>query len=192
MKRTAMPARRKPPGRDKPLGRSSSVLRTVTTLRRSQPKHAAPRETGPDRETRLLVLERDGWACACCGRSVIGQQYALQQRRARRSRGVNSPSNLVVLCGGCQLAAEQRDPLMNAAGFWLASMEDPREVPVMLRDAEDEGLAFHFLGPDFRAQVEACGTVTPQWQEKWLDDLEAEKRKLMFGPPDAYERSTAP
>src|SRR5258708_13433439 len=192
MKRTAMPARRKPPGGDKPPGRSSSVLRTGTTLRRSQPKHAAPRETGPDRETRLLVLERDGGGCACCGRSVIGQQYALQQRRARRSRGVNSPSNLVVLCGGCQLAAEQRDPVMNPAGVWLASMEDPRGVPVMLRDAEDAGLAFPFLPPDFPPQVEACGTVTPQWQEKGLDDLEAEKRKLMFGPPDAYERSTAP
>src|SRR5260221_1683114 len=191
MKRTVMPARRKPRGRDKPLGRSSSVLRTVTTLRRSQPKHAAPRETGPDRETRLLVLERDGWACACCGRAVIDQQYGVQQRRAPRSRGVNSPSNLVVLCGGCQLAAEQGDPLINTAGFWLAGMEDPREVPVMLRDAEDEGLAFHFLGPDFRVQVEACGTVTPQWQEKWPDDLEAEKRELTFGPPGAYERSTA-
>src|SRR5258708_31245305 len=105
MKRTAMPARRKPPGRDKPLGRSSSVLRTVMTLRRSQPKHAAPRETGPGRETRLLVLERDGWACACCGRAVIGQQYALQQRRARRSRGGNNPNKLVVVFGRCPLGS---------------------------------------------------------------------------------------
>jgi hypothetical protein len=192
MKRAVVPARRKRPGCGKPLRCSSSALRTVMTLRRSQPKHAAPRETGPDSETRLLVLERDGWACACCGRSVAGQQYALQQRWARRSRGVNSPSNLVVVCGGCQLAAEQRDPLMNAAGFWLAGMEDPREVPVMLEDAQDEGLAFRFLGPDFGVQVEACGTVTAQWQQKWLDDLEAEKRKLTFGPPDGYERSTAP
>ncbi len=71
---------------------------------------------------------------------------------------------------------------MNAAGFWLAGMEGPREVPVMLRDAVDEGLAFPFLGPDVGVQVEACGTVTPQWQEKWLDDLVAEKRKLTFGP----------
>lgn len=192
MKRAVVAADRKPPGCGKPLRCSSSVLRTVATLRRSRPKHAAPRETGPDRETRLLVLERDGWACACCGRSVVGQQYALQQRWARRSRGVNSPSNLVVVCGGCQLAAEQRDPLMSAAGFWLAGVEDRREVPVMLEDAQDEGLAFRFLGPDFGVQVQACSTVTPQWQQKWLDDLEAEKRKLTFGPPDAYERSTAP
>ena len=62
----------------------------------------------------------------------------------------------------------------------------------MLEDAQDEGLAFRFLGPDFAVQVQACSTVTPQWQQKWLDDLEAEKRKLTFGPPDAHERSTAP
>jgi len=53
------------------------------------------------------------------------------------------------------------------------------------RDAPDDGLAFFFLGRDFRLQVDACGTVTPHWQEKWLDDLEAEKRRLTFGPLDA-------
>jgi hypothetical protein len=128
MGRTLTPARRKPLERGQAL--RSSALRTVTTLKRATPKHARPRDTGLDRQTRLLVLERDGWACACCGRSVIGQQHALQRRRARRSRGVNSPSNLVVLCGGCQLAAEQQDPFMLAAGYWLADTEDPRDVPV--------------------------------------------------------------
>ena len=46
MRRLAMPARSKPLGRGHP--RRSSALKTVVTLRRSQPKHAAPRDTGAD------------------------------------------------------------------------------------------------------------------------------------------------
>ena len=53
MRRLALPARSKPPGRGHPL--RSSALKTVTTLRRSQPKHAAPRDTGADLALIALV-----------------------------------------------------------------------------------------------------------------------------------------
>ncbi len=48
-----MPARSKPPGRGHPL--RASALKTVATLRRSQPKHAAPRDTGADLALIALV-----------------------------------------------------------------------------------------------------------------------------------------
>ena len=46
MRRLAMPARSRPLGRGHP--RRGAALKTVATLRRSQPKHAAPRDTGGD------------------------------------------------------------------------------------------------------------------------------------------------
>jgi len=134
IRRTALRARR--PLRRGSALRSASALRTVTTLSRSQLWQGRPEDTGPDRKTRLLVLKRDGWACVGCGRSVIGWQYTLRRRRARRSGGADRPCNLVALCAGCHFAAGQRDPLMHAAGLWLASTEDPREVPVMLRNMD--------------------------------------------------------
>lgn len=149
----------KPLRRGKPLARSSSALKTVTTLKRSAPKHAAPRDTGPGRKTRLLVLERDGWCCAACGVSVISQQYSLQHRKARGVGGDNSPCNLVVLCGsatspgGCHLRAEQRDPHMNGAGFQLFSWQDPRLEPVMLNGC-DGGVTV-WLSEDGRYSTEA-------------------------------------
>jgi 5-methylcytosine-specific restriction protein A len=100
-----------------------------------------PVDTGPDRETRAVVVERDNWACACCGKPIDLGPYSIQHRVARGAGGtsrpeVNSPANLVVLCGsatspgGCHLAAEARAEVMHEAGFWLRSGEDPETVPV--------------------------------------------------------------
>ena len=99
------------------------------------------RETGPDRTTRELVLERDDYACACCGNSVLYGPYSLQHRAARGMGGtsrleINSPVNLITLCGsatspgGCHLACEQREIRLNELGFWLRSGQDPATTPV--------------------------------------------------------------
>src|SRR5258708_13554248 len=53
MRRLARPGRSNRPGRGHPV--RSSALKTVTTLRRSQPKHAAPRDTGADLALIALV-----------------------------------------------------------------------------------------------------------------------------------------
>jgi 5-methylcytosine-specific restriction protein A len=104
------------------------------------------RDTGPSRKVRALVLARDGFACAGCGKSIVGRPYSLQHRVARGMGGTSradagSPVNLIVLCGsatspgGCHLLAEQRDPWAHERGLWLNSWEDPAVVPVMIATA---------------------------------------------------------
>ena len=97
----------------------------------------APRDTGPSRSVRALVLERDGYRCARCGRPAgpgIGP-YSLQHRLARGVGGDSSPSNLVVLCGSATTlchgeveARKSRDDIDH--GYRLESPEDPRLIPV--------------------------------------------------------------
>jgi 5-methylcytosine-specific restriction protein A len=98
-------------------------------------------DTGPDKNTRELALERDDYRCASCNKPIIGEQYSLQHRDARGMGGTsdpaaNSPANLITLCGsatspgGCHLRAESRDQEMHDRGFWLNSHEDPATFPV--------------------------------------------------------------
>lgn len=105
-------------------------------LRTSREKRTGRRDTGPSRDVRELVDERDDWHCACCGNSVYGRPYSLQHRVARGMGGTsdpaaNSPANLITLCGsatspgGCHLACEQRTERLNPLGFWLWSWQDP-------------------------------------------------------------------
>lgn len=116
-------------------------LQRRTPLRTSREKRTGRRDTGPDRTTRDLVLERDDYTCACCGRSVLYGPYSLQHRVARGMGGtsdpaINRPSNLITLCGsatspgGCHLAAEQRDGALLGLGFWLRRGDDPAARPV--------------------------------------------------------------
>lgn len=122
-------------------------LQAKTTLRRRSPllskaeKKQRPRYTGPPAATRLTVLERDDWTCACCGNTVYGRPYSLQHRVARGMGGTsdpaaNSPANLITLCGsatspmGCHLACEQRDQRMYDLGFWRKQHENPAQIPV--------------------------------------------------------------
>ena len=169
MKRTPM----KP--RSQPMQRTSS-LKTTNALKRGavlggkpaagkvaqtrpEPvaRRRAPRDTGPSPATRKLVLDRDGYRCVCCGRSVIGQRYSLQHRKRRSQGGTNSPSNLVTVLGdgttGCHARIDsRRDPNDEAKGYTVRSHDDPALIPVMVFSehgggvtawlAEDGGFAF--------------------------------------------------
>ena len=127
-------------------------LRRGTGLSRSVPKPARRRDTGPSAKVRKLVLTRDGYRCVACGVSIIGRLYSLQHRDARGMGGTsdpaaNSPVNLVVLCGwrdtpgSCHKRAEDRDPEMNARGYWLRNGEDPALTPVMVFSPAGSGAA---------------------------------------------------
>jgi len=95
-------------------------------------------DTGPDRNTRALVMQRDDWRCADCGdpvKGVAGVDYSIQHRVARGDGGssdprTNSPANLILLCGsattGCHRKAESRDAEMHRRGFWLKQSQHPR------------------------------------------------------------------
>lgn len=96
-------------------------------------------DTGPDKQTRQVVLERDSWTCACCGDPIDLRGYSLQHRVPRGAGGtsdpeINNPSNLITLCGsatsGCHGAAEGRSKVMNRAGYWLERGQDPETTPV--------------------------------------------------------------
>jgi 5-methylcytosine-specific restriction protein A len=102
-------------------------------------KGTRPVGTGPDKNTRARVKERDDWSCAAC-RTPVGDWHSIQHRVARGRDGttdpaISSPANLVLLCGsatspGCHLKCERRDRGMNERGFWLESWQDPRLFPV--------------------------------------------------------------
>jgi len=123
MKRTALE-------RKAPMPRGSSALKAGKPPKR-------PRYTGPDALTREAVLERDGYACVCCGRSVIGQQYSLQHRKRRSQCGDNSPANLLTVLGdgtrGHHARIDSRAwPEDEARGYTVRSWQDPALVPVMI------------------------------------------------------------
>jgi 5-methylcytosine-specific restriction protein A len=118
-----------------------------TELRRQSAKRTAGltkaprrRQTGPTYTIRMLVVERDQRACACCGKTIGSGQWSMQHRLARGAGGtsnplINAPSNLITLCGsatspGCHLTAESREAGSHDAGFWLHHGQDPATVPV--------------------------------------------------------------
>jgi hypothetical protein len=137
--------------------RAAGMFGPGSSLKRSQPRHAKRKDTGPDRRTLALVLKRDGYACVCCGRSIAGQRYSLQHRKRRSQGGTNSPVNLITVLGdgtaGCHARIDSRiDPHDEAKGYTVRSHGDPALVPVMIFSehgggvtawlTEDGGFAF--------------------------------------------------
>ena len=112
------------------------------------PPRKPAKDTGPDAATRALVLTRDGHACVCCGRSIVGQVYSLQHRKRRSQGGDNSPCNLITVLGdgtsGCHARIDSRqDPHDAARGYTCQSWEDPASVPVMYFDESGCGVTFY-------------------------------------------------
>lgn len=109
------------------------------------------RNSGPSDAVRALCLSRDGWACVCCGVSIVGQHYSLGHRLRAGHGGKPVPSNLITLAGlggeKCHGRVDfRRDPADEAKGYSLRSYQNPLVVPVTV------------FGPD--------GT----WMSLWLDD----------------------
>lgn len=94
-------------------------------------------------QVRELVKERDNYSCVGCGRSVIGNLYSLQHRRARKAGGariswIDEPQNLVTLCGsatspdGCHARCEARPDDAQDLGYVISEWPemDPKFIPV--------------------------------------------------------------
>ena len=129
--------------RKSPLKSGTSPARG-TGLARAPRKPAAARDTGPSPKVRALVLERDGYACVCCGQSVIGQEYSLQHRQRRSQGGGNTPPNLVTVLGSGSRGHHwridsRRDPADEAKGYTVRSWDDPALVPVTVMSADMTG-----------------------------------------------------
>lgn len=122
--------------------RATAGLRRRTPLRTTREKRSGRRDTGPDRTTRELVLERDEYRCAVCGRALLEQQASIHHRRNRGSGGsstpaINSPANLLAVCGtgttGCHgwIGASPAEAADHGYVVSLNSLEAPADVPVV-------------------------------------------------------------
>jgi hypothetical protein len=140
VKRGGRLQRRTPLAAGKPLARKTPLREVSLKRAASSGKSARPRDTGPDRTTRELVLERDDWACFCCGKTILGHDYSLQHRDSRGMGGSknplkNSPANLITLLGSatteCHGRVEGRRTADNVAGYWLKTGQEPADTPVL-------------------------------------------------------------
>jgi hypothetical protein len=86
----------------------------------------------PTPKVRRLVLERDGFACACCGASIISRPYSLGLRLRAAHGGRPVPSNLLTLLEPCrERVGYHADPMDEARGYRVESWQDPALIPVM-------------------------------------------------------------
>jgi hypothetical protein len=102
------------------------------------------RDTGFSRAVRALVWARSGGYCEACGTWLGDHGGQLQHRLARRAGGsrdavISGAANAARLCGtpqsGCHGLCEARSEHMHAAGWWLASWQDPLAEPVLVHGA---------------------------------------------------------
>ncbi len=107
---------------------------------------------------RRLVLARDGFACVCCSRSVLGRPYAIQLRKPSDRGGSASPENLITVLAECgERISFRRDRTDEARGYSLRRWEEPALVPVAY--ASPAGPAVAWLLPDGDRSAEApCGS----------------------------------
>ncbi len=81
---------------------------------------------------RSLVLARDGYACVCCSRPVLGQPYAIHLRKPGSLGGDTSPENLITVLGACgERISSRRDPADVDSGYTVRPGQDPALVPVV-------------------------------------------------------------
>jgi hypothetical protein len=129
------------------------------------PRHGR-REAGFPRAVELMVRTRagggniDAACCEACGKHL--GRYGGEVRR-RLAQDQDGPGNLVaggvenaaLLCGsrydGCRKRAGDRDPVMEAAGWFIRAGNDPRYVPVMR------------VRPDGTLPRTADGGLVPEW-----------------------------
>lgn len=90
-------------------------------------------DTGPDKATLELVLERELWKCLCCGDPLHGRRGVdwCGSHRKLRAQGVdNRPANIMASCMPCERLIHDHPERARQAGWMLRSTEDPETVPV--------------------------------------------------------------
>ncbi len=155
---SSLPPRSAPMPHGKGLEGGTGLVRRVPlrAVPADRPRPAR-RETGFPRAVKLLIRTRAGGGdpeqavCECCGKWLGRSGGEVQHRLARKMGGsrnpvVNGVTNGVLLCGNryedCHKRCEDRDPAMEAAGFWIRDGKgpdhDPRLVPLLVRTSTGE------------------------------------------------------
>lgn len=138
------PIRRGRPGPHRTPGELVLAASGLPPARLVVATRAPARHTGPSDATRLAVLERDEYACVCCGQSILGQWYSLQHRDARGMGGTsdpaaNLPSQLITMLGTGTTGCHGRVELWlgedggredSRKGYRLEEGQDPRKTAV--------------------------------------------------------------
>jgi hypothetical protein len=104
---------------------------------------SAPRSAGRPAwpaAIRQAILVRDDFACVCCGRSILGQRYSIQDRDARGMGGTVDPANnrmsdgITMLGSGTTLChgrvEHYQDPEDGPKGYRLKNGQSPLAAPV--------------------------------------------------------------
>jgi hypothetical protein len=161
-----VPAQRQPPVAVRvPVARTAA--HDVLTAPYGQ-RPALGHDAGLDAATRNAVLERDGYACVCCGRTIIGQPYTLHPRKRHSQGGDTSPSNLVTVLdagrAGCRARIDSGcDPSDEAKGYVVRSWDDPALTPVVVSGRHGTGCLV-WLTPDgsYRTQPPGRDRLTAE------------------------------
>ena len=108
------------------LARSKALGRKPATKKQS-------RDTGPDRETRALVLKRDGGRCVMCGGSRDLQCHHRVPRGMGSSKrpDINQPQNLLTLCAEDHRCVESSRALAYENGWLVRRHDDPASKAVL-------------------------------------------------------------
>jgi hypothetical protein len=100
------------------------------------------RQTGPSQLTVDVVIHRDRGQCALCGDRPDGERgtgWSVHHRRPRGMGGtrwdeINSPANLVILCGSgatlCHSTVESRRSVAFDLGLLVRQNAAPSQVPI--------------------------------------------------------------
>lgn len=126
------------------------------------PKRKAPRDTGPSRDMRAMVLERDGASCLRCGASIAGRPYSIHHRKRRSQSGGHTFDNLVTLCGDgvflCHGWVHAHVSEAFDAGWLVPGSADPAHVPVLIASPHGSG-ALVYLSADGTYSAESPKAV---------------------------------
>lgn len=124
--------------------RRTAMPRGASPLERAKAAKKRRRDTGPTPAQRNLVVERAAGCCELCGVQLHDgtgwfRAHSFHHRRPRRAGGsrlpvVNSPANILLLCGtgttGCHGRVESNRQAAYAHRWLLRAGEDPLTTPV--------------------------------------------------------------
>jgi hypothetical protein len=116
-----------------------AVLLDEGRAARGTGRPSAPKPAWPPK-IRAAILARDDYCCVCCGQSILGQRYSIQDRDARgmggtldpannrMSNGITMPGSGTTLCHG--RVEDHDDPEDGPKGYRLENGQSPLSTPV--------------------------------------------------------------